>query len=161
MELEITTVELEMKKSDPNCGEEQLTECGGVEMVKNVDKEGSRRTVGGMDQQDDVGRDWRWNLVTGKWVTRRRMKGRLPEKNGVWRHVESCFPTRFSPTCRSASCASESKVSSRRRVGWKKSPAARRSDGGGGDGSGGGFQKETRSPKKNKKLVFPSDSDTM
>ena len=51
----ITAVELEMKKGDPNRGEERLTECGGVEMGKKVDKEGSGRTVGGMDQQDGVG----------------------------------------------------------------------------------------------------------
>ena len=44
-----------MKKSNPNCGEERLTECGGVEMVKKVDKEGSGRTAEGMDQQDGVG----------------------------------------------------------------------------------------------------------
>ena len=52
MELEITVVELEMKKSDPNRGEERLTECGGAEMSKKVDKEGSGWTVGGMEQQD-------------------------------------------------------------------------------------------------------------
>ena len=58
MELEITTMELEMKKSDPNCGEERLTECGGAEMGKNVDKEGSGRIAGGMGQQDGAGRAW-------------------------------------------------------------------------------------------------------
>ena len=42
-------VELEMKKRDPKRGEEQLTECGGAEMGKKVDKEGSGRTAGGMD----------------------------------------------------------------------------------------------------------------
>ena len=57
VELEITAVELEMKKSDPNRGEKRLTECDGAEMVKKVDTEGSRRTSGEMDQQDDVGRD--------------------------------------------------------------------------------------------------------
>ena len=45
VELEITAVELEMKKSDPNCGEERLTECGEAEMGKKVDKEGSGWTV--------------------------------------------------------------------------------------------------------------------
>ena len=49
MKLEITAVELEMKKSDPNRGDQQLTEGGGAKMVKKVDKEGSRRTVRGMD----------------------------------------------------------------------------------------------------------------
>ena len=48
MELEITAVELEMKKSDPNRGEERLTKCVGAEMGKKVDKEGLRRTAGGM-----------------------------------------------------------------------------------------------------------------
>ena len=33
--------------------------------------------------------------------------------------VGSCFPTGFPPTCRSASCASESEVSGRRRAGRK------------------------------------------
>ena len=58
MELEITTMELEMKKSDPNRGEERLMECGRAEMGKKVDKEGSGRTTGGMGQQDGVGRAW-------------------------------------------------------------------------------------------------------
>ena len=48
MELEITAVELEMKKSDPNCGEVRLAECGGAEIGKKVDKEGSRRITRGM-----------------------------------------------------------------------------------------------------------------
>ena len=43
-------VELKMKKSDPNRGEERLTECGGAEMGKKVDMEGSGRTTGGMGQ---------------------------------------------------------------------------------------------------------------
>ena len=38
VELEITAVELEMKKSDPNRGEDRLTECGGGEMGKKVHK---------------------------------------------------------------------------------------------------------------------------
>ena len=33
-------------------------------------EEGSGGTAGGMDQQDGVGRAWRWNLGAGKWVTR-------------------------------------------------------------------------------------------
>ena len=56
MELEITAVELEMKKSDPNRGEDQLTECGGAETGKKVDKEGSGWTAGRMEQQDGAGR---------------------------------------------------------------------------------------------------------
>ena len=55
VELEITAVELEMKKSDPNYGEERLTECGRAEMGKKVDKEGSGWTAGGMEQQDGAG----------------------------------------------------------------------------------------------------------
>ena len=51
-------VELKMKKSDPNRGEERLTKCSGAKMGKKVDKEGSGRTVGGMDQQDGAGRAW-------------------------------------------------------------------------------------------------------
>ena len=58
VELEITAVELEMKKSDPNCGEERLTECDGAKMGKKVDKEGSGRTVRGISQQDGTGRAW-------------------------------------------------------------------------------------------------------
>ena len=58
MELDITTMELEMKKSDPNRGENRLTECDEVEMGKKVDKEGSGWTVGGMEQQDGAGRAW-------------------------------------------------------------------------------------------------------
>ena len=56
VELEITAVELEMKKSDPNRGKDQLTECGGGEMGKKVDTEGLGWTTGGMEQQDSVGR---------------------------------------------------------------------------------------------------------
>ena len=52
MELEITVMELEMKKSEPNRGEDRLMECGGGEMGKKVDKEGSGWTAGGMEQQD-------------------------------------------------------------------------------------------------------------
>ena len=58
MELEFTAVELEMKKSDPNRGEERLTECGEAEMGKKVDKEGSGWAIGGMEQQDGAGRAW-------------------------------------------------------------------------------------------------------
>ena len=56
------------------------------------------------------------------------------------------FPVGFSPTCRSALCASESKVSGQRRSGWKShqwqgdlmtTAAARRSD-------GRGFQNENK-----------------
>ena len=39
-------------------------------MVKKVDKEGTGRTVGGMDQQDCIGQAWRWNLGIGKWAMR-------------------------------------------------------------------------------------------
>ena len=72
----------------------------------------------------------------------RRVELRPPEKSGElrWpRRVDDCFPAGFPPTCRSASCASESKVADRRRDGRKKSPAARRSDDG-----GRGFRKENK-----------------
>ena len=48
MELEITAVELEMKKSDPNRGEDRPMECGKAEMGKKMDKEGSGWIAGGM-----------------------------------------------------------------------------------------------------------------
>ena len=69
--------------------------------------------------------------------TRRLVGGKPPEKSDAWWRVESYFPVGFSPTCRSALCASESKVSGQRRVGWKihqrqgdltTTAAARRSD---------------------------------
>ena len=56
MELEIKAMELDMKKSDPNRGEEQSTECSEAEMGKKVDKEGSGRTARGTEQQDGAGR---------------------------------------------------------------------------------------------------------
>ena len=127
----MTAVELKMKKSDPNCGEERLTEYGGAEMVKKVDKEGSGRIVGGMDHQDGVRRAWRWNLITRKW-------GRCPHAptrgsqaaREEWQ-VESCFPTGFPLTCRLASCTSKFEVSDRRRADRKMSLTARRVDGDG------------------------------
>ena len=75
--------------------------------------------------------------------TRWRLECRPLEKSGAWRRVESCFPVGFPLICRSASCASESKVSGRRRAGRKKSSVAvvRRSD---GSDSGEGFQKENK-----------------
>ena len=93
VELEITAVELEMKKSDPTRGEERLKECGGAEMVKKVDKEGSGRIAGGMDQQDGAGQAWRWNLVTGKWAWPTRAGGwkagrrRRVACGGAWRAI--------------------------------------------------------------------------
>ena len=48
-------------------------------MPKKVEKEGLRRTAGEMAQQDGVGRAWRWNLGTEKWVTCRRVELRPPE----------------------------------------------------------------------------------
>ena len=70
--------------------------------------------------------------------THRQVELRLPEKSAAWRCVDDCFSAGFPPTCRSASCASESEVSNQRRTGRKKSPIARRSDG------GGGFRKENK-----------------
>ena len=66
VELEITVVELEMKKSDQNRGEDRQTECGGGEMGKKVDKEGSGWTAGVMKQQGGAGRAWMWSPVTEK-----------------------------------------------------------------------------------------------
>ena len=65
--------------------------------------------------------------------TRQRVEDSLPKKSGKWWRVESCFLARFPPKCRSASCTLEYEVSGRRRVGRKKSPAAKRSDGSGGE----------------------------
>ena len=50
---------------------------------------------------------------------RRRMDGKLLERSGAWRRVWSWFPTGFPPTCKSASCASKSEVSDRKRAGQK------------------------------------------
>ena len=95
-----------------------------------------------MDQQDGVGqaRDVISAPESGSRPhTRRRVELGQPEKSGAWWRVDDCFPEGFPPTCRSASCASESEVASQRRAGRKKSLAARRS--GGGDR---GFQKENK-----------------
>ena len=96
--------------------------------------------------------------------TCRRVDGKLSEKNGLWRRVGSCFPARFPPTCRSASCASESEVSDWRRDGRKSRRqgdptvaavvAVRRSD-------GGGFRKENKvigrkHDHRKSKLGFPT-----
>ena len=59
--------------------------------------------------------------------TRRRVDGKLPKRSGAWRCVRDCFLAGLPPTCRSASGASESEVSGRRRAGWKVT------DGGGGE----------------------------
>ena len=45
----------------------------------------------------------------------RRVEGKLPERSGACGTVPAGLP----PTCRSASCASESEVSGRRRAGRK------------------------------------------
>ena len=45
-----------MKKNDPNRGEERLTDYGGAEMGKKVDKEGFGRTVEEMGEQDGARR---------------------------------------------------------------------------------------------------------
>ena len=67
---------------------------------KKVEKEGSGRTAGGMDQQDG----------TGKWVTSRRVRLNPPKKISTWRRMGDCLPEGFPPTSRSASCASEYEV---------------------------------------------------
>ena len=60
---------------------------------------------------------------------------KLSERSGAWQCVGSCFLTGFPLTCRSASCASESKVSNRRRAGrkshwrwWRGDPMAEGSE---------------------------------
>ena len=56
-------------------------------MGKKVDKEGSRWTAGGMEQQDDAAQPWLWSPVTGKGSTRphahpraRHVDGKMPEE---------------------------------------------------------------------------------
>ena len=60
-----------LAKGKSYCWMSKGTDGGAAEpkLLKNV-KEGSGRTVGGMDQQDGAGRAWRWNHGVGKWVTR-------------------------------------------------------------------------------------------
>ena len=65
--------------------------------------------------------------------TLRCVESKPPKKSGAWQRVESCLPTGFPPTFRSASCASESEVSDQRRASRKKSPPTRRFDGGDGE----------------------------
>ena len=108
---------------------------GGVakpKLPKKVEKEGSGRTAGEMDQQDCVGQAWRWNRGAGKWVTRPHVPesgshapAHETQSAGEDRLVGDCLPAWFPPTGRSTSCASESEVVGRK----KSSAAARRSDG--------------------------------
>ena len=98
--------------------------CGGAEIAKKVEKEGSRRTVEGMDQQDDAGQAWRWNLSTGKWVTCPHVSACGTQAAEEERCVDDYFPVGFPLTCRLASCASKSEVAGRRRASRKKSSAA-------------------------------------
>ena len=51
-----------------------------------------------------------------------RVKLNSWEKIGTWWSVGDCLPTGFPPTIRSATCASESKVSGWRRACWKSWP---------------------------------------
>ena len=108
-------VELEMKKSDSDCGEERLTE-GWINKTA-PDEPGDRISAPKSGSRAH---------------TSRRVELRSSEKSGVWRHVDDYFPTGFPLTYRSASCASKFEVSGRRRASRKKSPAGRRSDSGGG-----------------------------
>ena len=141
-------VELVMKKSDPNHGEERLTEVRQSRNFKKVEKKGSGRTIGGMDQQDGAGRAWRRDLCTEKWVsahTHWRVELRPLEKSGTWQGMDDYFLMGFPPMCRSASCSLEYEVAGRRRASRKKSLVTRRS----GDGSGGGgFRKENKVTKR-------------
>ena len=86
-----------------------------------------------------------------------QVDGKLSEKSNAWQRVGSCFPAGFPPTCRSASCASESEVSGRKshqRQGDLIAAAVRRSD-------GGGFQEENKvtgrkHDHRKSKLGFPT-----
>ena len=92
------------------------------EIAKKLEKEGSGRTAGGMDQQDSARRAWRWNLGAGKWVTRPQAPTGETQSAGKDRIVGECLSARLPPASRSASCASESEVSSRRRACRKSWP---------------------------------------
>ena len=105
-----------MKKSDPNRGEERLTE---VRRNRNCQKGGEGRL------KEDCRRDGsaRWGRTSLEMESQHRKVGHAPAcgtqaAGEKWR-VDDYFPTRFPSTCRSASCASESEVVGRRRVGRK------------------------------------------
>ena len=63
--------------------------CSGAKIVKKVDKEGSGRIVGGMDQQDGAGQTWRGNLApkSGPRAHMRRVERKPPKKSGAWMAV--------------------------------------------------------------------------
>ena len=103
-------------------------------MGKKVDKEGLGWTTGGVEQQDGAGRPWLWSPVTGKGSTRPHVQPRAGAWTASCRRREArdgaCgagCSARLPPECRSASCASESVISGRRR-------AARKVTGGGDNG---------------------------
>ena len=156
-----------MKKSDPNRGEDRLTECSGGEMGKNVDKEGSGWTVGVMEQQDGAGRAWMWSPVTGKWSTHPHAHPRA----GAW--TASCR----REAARDSACVAGFRWGCHFHVDRPRAPrnlrflageeligkspvaAVRRS----GDG---GFRKENKvtvmkHDHRKSKLNFPFGSDTM
>ena len=62
----------DLAKGKSYCWRSNGTNEGATEpkLPKKVEKEGSGRTTRGMDQQDGIGRAWRWNLCTKKWLTR-------------------------------------------------------------------------------------------
>ena len=105
-------------KGKSYCWRSKGTDGGFAEPIlpKKVEKEGSGRTIEGMDQQDGAGRAWRGNCGAGKWVTRPHAPARETQFAKEDRRVGDCLPTGFPPTGRSASCASESKVVGRRRA---------------------------------------------
>ena len=131
-------------------------------MGKNVDKEGSGWTAGGIEQQDGVGRPCMWSPVTEKGATRPHAHSRP----GAW--TASCR----RKAARDSACVDVFRRSCHRRVDrpraprnlWfsageelpGKSPAAARRRSGGEEGD----RNETRSLKK-ENYVFPFGSDTM
>ena len=70
--------------------------------------------------------------------TRTHALTREPQAAEERRRVRGCFPMRLPPACRSASCASESEVSGRRRASRKVI--------GGGDAGGGEEIRRRRVP---------------
>ena len=59
-------------------------------MGKKVDKEDSGWTIGGMEQQDGVGRPWLWSPVTRKGSTLTHAPARGRQATGEGRRVTAC-----------------------------------------------------------------------
>ena len=71
-------------KGKSYCWRSKGIEGGAAEpkLPKKVEKEGSRRTAEGMDQQDGTGRAWSWNRGAEKWVTRPHASVRETQSTG-------------------------------------------------------------------------------